>query len=148
MERVKLSKALKLKNRLTGEIARLRQLLSKENLKAPGAKRNYDCLDINSEMNSKIKQLIKLKTAIVKANVGVYEKILQMEEVKSLIKYYESFQCEGSTRSFNGKEYVDVELEPTIDRLTVDKELLTLRKMAEDLQDEIDEFNAMTWIEI
>jgi hypothetical protein len=149
MQKVKLAKALKIKNRLVGEIARLRRQMVNENVKPESQKRAFDIDKLNEEMLEKTKKLLELKTAIAKANINIYEKIVQMEEGKALLTYLESFPCDESVRSvFNGKEYVNEKLIPIITREIVEEDYKSLKKLIEDCQDSIDEYNATTYLEI
>ena len=150
MDKMKLAKALKVKNRLVGDIQRVKNLINRENVKREDAVRKVDVNALLLTLNEKIKELVELKTALAKANVGIYEKIVKMEETKSLISYWENFQCQESSETDFGTgpngTNVRIKCLPAIDQVKVDEFLSVLRKKAEDLQDEIDEYNGTTTI--
>ena len=59
-----LAKALKVKNKLAGEVAQLRDLLSKQNVRSTKQKFDYDNSQVLANLRSKMDELVKVKAAI------------------------------------------------------------------------------------
>lgn len=149
MTKTSIAKALKLKNRAVGEVNRLKVLINRENVKKEGIERKYDVSALVDEMKSKLSSLISLKTAICKANINIYQKITEMEECKSMITHLSTFVCDvRETYTYDGKEQKTVKMVPALDEVWRDKEIMSLQKRVEELQDEIDEYNATHYIEL
>src|SRR6058998_3283244 len=81
---MKIAKALKLKNQLAGEVAQLKELLAKQNVRSTKQKFDYDNREVLTRLRAKIDELIKVKAAIAVANAEAYEKIFRMAELKGL----------------------------------------------------------------
>ena len=56
---VKIAKALKLKNQLAGEVAQLKDLLSKQNVRSSKQKFDYDNHDVLARLRAKLDELVK-----------------------------------------------------------------------------------------
>jgi hypothetical protein len=82
---MKLAKALKLKNQLAGEVAQLKELLAKQNVRSTKQKFDYDNREVLAQLRSKLGELVRVKTAIALANVDAYEQIFRLAELKGLI---------------------------------------------------------------
>jgi hypothetical protein len=147
-DKIKLKMALKLKNRLVGEIQRLKSIISRENIKREDQERKINSLMLmRTQLTVRINELINIKTSIAKANVGIYDKIVEMEENKSLIAYWERFNCEESRETiYDSVPPTQLKLIPAIDRMLVDEIIVDLKRKIDVLQDEIDEYNAVTYI--
>jgi hypothetical protein len=96
---MKLSKALKLKNRLAGEIARLKQLVQSKNVSLADAEKEYDVQELMTQLRNRVDQLVAVKTVIAAANAGVsvvkpedlpYYKIFRVAEIKGLLEMLKS----------------------------------------------------------
>ena len=106
---------------------------------------------VSDEYKDSIEKLINIKAAIAKANADIYEKIDRMSEYKSLIKFYIELDTKDGRYRISGdygkdsyvEEYKAFYKQEDIDRMVKD-----LRLKIEALQDEIDEFNAVKFIEI
>ena len=66
---MKLAKALKEKNRLVGEVKRLKDLIARENSRNVKSTSKVDCKQLWEDLDNATSLLIKIKTAIFKANV-------------------------------------------------------------------------------
>src|SRR5678810_323193 len=81
---MKLAKALKLKNQLAGEVAQLKDLLAKQNVRSTKQKFDYDNREVLARLRAKVDELIKVKAAIAAANAEAYGKIFRLAELKGL----------------------------------------------------------------
>jgi hypothetical protein len=68
---MKLSKALKEKNRVAGEVAVLKALLAAQNVRPSTQSFDYDARELLARLRAKVDELVKVKTAIAAANVAV-----------------------------------------------------------------------------
>jgi hypothetical protein len=170
---VSLARALKEKNRLGGELRRVLNEIITENVHLRGTTRHVD-VHAFYERSKRLRQLIiQIKTVIALANRPIVSKIIELAEVKSEISFMGSFesgrQLRPSRRS-SSYESIDIEdIDDYMDQLTEEtvendgeKKIYTvflnkkkvwetvteLQKRANALQDELDEFNATTKVEI
>ena len=144
---MKLNQALKLKNRLAGELVRNNQILTREN-----ARRNDNPSKVNPEeiWNNILKisdELGILKAKIATANVPIYSKIERMAELKSRIAFIQTLpKREGEEVSLIGRDqeklvYTWVSF---INQQKCDELVREYQKDCDLLQDEIDQINANT----
>jgi len=158
MKSISLAQALKLKNRLAGEVARLRQIVERENSRKESKPARADVRKAFDEGVARSRELAALKGAIAAANAGVvvgnhgiYGKLNLQAELRGLIAFL---------KELNTKEGEEVERvgflsrdEATravyfaeIKRDEIDRSVVAYQTEIEQLQDQIDEFNAATRI--
>ena len=144
---VSLAKALKERSRLAGKLKRNFELINKENSKISGSQRSFDMHELHQECFQLHGQLIQLKKIIAKANAPIAEKLVEMDELKSMISYLRNvnttigWQSQGYSSEKSCYEAILGSAELTV-------EADRLQKRAEQIQDELDEFNALTKVEI
>jgi len=141
---MKLAKALKEKNRLVGEINRLKNLIERENSRDVRSTSKVDCGKLWPEMISATEKLINLKSKIFKANIGIYEKIVRMGELKLQLSWLESVNTRDyktETPDRNGVVIV-TEVKAWMNQEKADAKKLDLQNEISLLQDQIDEYNA------
>jgi len=144
-----LSQALKKKNRLAGEIARLQQILQRENARRNDNPSKVDRKQILDQIILTSKELGYLKADIAKANVGIYPALERMAEYKSLIAFYQSLpKRDGEEIVFVGRdqEKLTYTWDSFITQEECDKEVVKLQQIINELQDEVDHYNATTQI--
>ena len=151
--KVKLARALKEKNRLVGDINRLRKLFERENSRLENTKSTSSREKIWKDLENTTAKLVQVKTAIFLANSGVYKKIVEMGELKSLISWLEVVDnTEDSQqvpeRGENGITYREIKRTAFLNQEKVDSKILDVQKVIAQLQDEIDEYNATVAVEI
>jgi hypothetical protein len=157
MQTVNLSKALKIKNRLAGELARLQTIFSRENSRRNDTTSKVDRGSVLAEIENMRADILSVKTAIAKANVGIYEQIARMEELKAYKKFINSLNTkEGEElRNLGRREYVWDEDEDLKERKKivyvwdayttqedVDRINKEIQSEMDKTQDSIDEYNA------
>jgi len=141
---MKLAKALKEKNRLVGEVNRLKGLIQRENSRDVKSTSKVDVALLWDALTNATTNLIAIKTAIFKANIGIYDKIVRMGELKAKAEWIKTLDTRDGIVEDNAhygnpivreyKAYLNTE---AIDDLTVQ-----LQEEIVVLQDEIDEYNA------
>lgn len=158
MKSISLAQALKQKNRLAGEVARLRKIVERENSRRESIPARADVRKAFEESVERSRELAALKGSIAAANAGVLEgdlgiceKLNLQAELRGLIVFH---------KQLNAKEGEEVERvgflsrdEATravyvaeIKRDEIDRNVVAYQREIERLQDEIDEFNATTRI--
>ena len=146
---MKLNQALKVKNRLAGEVARFNQILHRENSRRNDNPSTVNREEIWNKIVATSNELGDLKGRISTANVGIYAKLERMGELKSRIAFINSL----SKRT--GEEIVPLhgDREPLkytwnsyVNQEKADGMVIDLQKQIETLQDEVDSYNATTEI--
>jgi len=61
---MKLAKGLKLKNQLAGELAQLKDLLVKQNVRSSKQKFDYDNREVLTRLRARLDELVRVKTAL------------------------------------------------------------------------------------
>jgi len=141
---MKIAKALKLKNQLAGEVAQLKDLLAKQNVRSTKQKFDYDNREVLTRLQTKVQELVKIKTAIAVANVEAYEKIFRMAELKGLATALTGLETKAGV--FHevgrfGEPGYEVEYVAQIGKVDADKQVAALKDEIQALQDALDEFN-------
>ncbi len=160
MKTFNLSQALKHKNRLAGEVARAREIVQRENSRKDSQIARADVRAVFEESVTRSRELAAFKGAVAAANAGVltgdhgiYGKLNLQAELRGLIVFL---------KGLNTKEGEEVErvgflsrdeasrtiYVATIARDEVDRLVAAHQAEIEQLQDEIDEFNATTRISL
>ncbi len=148
-KKVNLARALKEKNRVAGRLAKARELVGRENSRDKNVPRGIDVSETYSLAKTLRDRLVSIKSAIAEANSPIVSKIIELDEVKSEISYLNGLDVkEGKFVSTNYGTRIEIELDAVIRQPQVLDEVTALQARADRLQDELDEFNATTKIEI
>jgi hypothetical protein len=148
---VNLARALKVKNRLAGELTRLRRVLSRENSRRNDNTSKINPKEIDNLIGATVLKLIATKSAITCANIDIYPQLAKLEEIKSQIAYFQILPIkEGVDKQAIGysKEVIEYTWTAYLNQEAVDKKIKSLQITADELQDEIDTFNAKTMVTI
>ena len=141
---MKIAKALKLKNQLAGEVAQLKDLLTKQNSRSTKQKFDYDNPEVLTRLRAKLDDLIKTKAAVAAANEEVYDKIFRLAELKGLVTTLTGLDTKAGVfhegRGFGEAAY-EVEYVAQLGKVDVDKLVAELNAEIQMLQDALDEFN-------
>ena len=151
---MKLAKALKVKNRLVGELNQLKTELQRENSRRDDNPSKVDCKSLYDDIETKRDNLIALKASICSANAGspnkdagIYQKIDEMSELKSFINFLAGLpKREGEELTLIGvnREKLTYQWTAFINQEKADALTKELQLKINKLQDEIDEYNAVT----
>ncbi len=143
-----IAKALKRKNKLTGEINQLKQLIQQENRIKEGKTRNIDIEKTSEELNLKIQELIDIKSAISRANNSVVDKIYTLSEYKSQINFLKTLPTDqGEEKETIGYSSVEkVNYTVVITKNQTIESIKKLQEKIDKLQEELDQFNFTTHI--
>lgn len=140
---MKLAKALKLKNRLAGEVAQLKELLTQQNSRPSRQKFDYDNTQVLGELRAKIDELIQTKAAIGAANAAIYAQIFRLAELKGLVATLKALPTKEGVyvESLGYAQSVEVEYTAQLKKAEVDRLIQELETEIQALQDALDEFN-------
>jgi len=160
---MKLAKALKLKNRLAGEITRLKGIIQTRNVVESGHEKIYDVQYIvETGLPKVIKNLVSVKTGIALANAKEahgsvefyqttpYWKIFMISEIRGLIDALRKMDTKnGKVSEYRGMgaEVISVEYVGLVKQQDVDRIVLAYEKDIDRMQDELDAYNATVDIE-
>lgn len=145
--KITLARALKERSRLAGKLKRNFELINKENSMISGSSRNFDLRALYEECRQLHLRLIQIKQIIAKANAPIAEKLVEMDEIKSMISYLRSVNTTiGLKKEGFSSECTRFDVVLNGAELIVEADRLQAK--VEDLQDELDEFNALTKVEI
>ena len=141
---MKLAKGLKLKNQLAGELAQLKDLLAKQNVRSSKQKFDYDNREVLTRLRAKLDELVRVKTALAVANAEAYEKIFRLAELKGLTVTLGALDTKQGIFHEGGRfgePGYEVEYVAQLGKADVDKLVEDLNSQIQALQDELDEFN-------
>jgi len=147
-----LNKALKVKNVLVGEIAKLKELIHTHNIQCSKTAVIYDTQAIYTELTKKINDLVQIKSAIARANSEIYPKIFEIAELRGLIatlnetptrdgEEYEGYRIHAASEPIKGS------YSSRINKVTIDNTVAQLEARIQALQDDLDAFNYTTEIQ-
>ena len=148
---MKLTKALKLKNQIAGEVATLKDRLTKQNVRPATQPFDYDANEVLTDLRAKIEHLVAVKSAIAAANVEQYPRIFRLAELKGVIALLKALDVRhGKFKEAGGYgaaayevEYIAQIKKTAVDALVGELEAEILR-----LQDDLDEFNHTTTVAV
>ena len=141
---MKIAKALKLKNQLAGEVAQLKELLTKQNSRSTKQKFDYDNREVLTRLRAKLTELIKVKAAVAAANAEIYDQIFRLAELKGLVTALTGLDTKAGVFHEGGRfgdAGYEVEYVAQIGKVDVDKLIAELNAEIQSLQDTLDEFN-------
>jgi hypothetical protein len=149
---ISLAKALKIKNRLAGKLAQLQTVVKVNNSIPNGEKRTVSFEEAFKGMNETRDELVRLKGLIGAATAPISGKLAALSEAKNFLTFYGSIvireQTDQKVSGYGAAQSVQT-VTYTNHISEADRKAATDKIQAEieRLQDEIDEFNAVTKIE-
>ena len=142
--KITLAKAFKVRSRLNKKISDALKLVRDENSIAEGGVRSIDVRRKFAEFKDLSAKMILLKQAINRANAGISDKLVEIVELKELrSRLLEIPTNDGKQRIFPEEHILTAEIKKG--QLLAEAE--ELQNRIDELQDEIDDFNARTRIE-
>lgn len=149
---MKLAKALKLKNQLAGDVAELKARLESQNARPSTVPFDYDAKEVLAELRAKIAKLVEVKSELAVANAELYPRIFRLAELKGLVATLKSLNVRNGLFKEGGGSFgqaaYDIEYTAQIKKPEVDALVAELEADISDLQDELDEFNHRTSVEL
>lgn len=146
MPAISVAKALKLKNRLAGRLNKAQSNVQTYNSTLEGQSLP-NIADLVKEREEIMESLIALKTAIIRTNNPIQGLIIRQGELKSKIEYLNSVNTTDGVQR-HGYQNTDIKYVAYIKKADVDKEVRTLEKEIDGIQDKLDEFNHTAKVEV
>jgi hypothetical protein len=143
---ISLAKALKLKNRLAGRLAKLDTDLKTYNSVQQGAEK-IDVPALYETRRAVVAYLIDLKVAVSEANRPVQRAIYELAERKAQIALLSGLTTRHGTVT-EGYQSTEVTYVAQLRKADVDREIQRLEGEVDRLQDQLDAFNHQTVIRI
>jgi len=147
-KKMTLAKALKTKNRLAQKVNNLQMEIQTENSYRKDSSKVTDVEVLMKELQEATEELIKLKIAIFVASTPMRENILRLSEQKAKINFLKSI---NTTEGKEGNKWagdIEIEFAATYDKNYIKQEVLKCENSIDTLQEELDQFNHKTEIEI
>lgn len=142
---MKLYQALKLKNKLAGELVQLQQTIQSKNSRVKGEETLFKLGEILLQLRQTRVKLIELKTAIHFANAPIQSKIFELAEMKSSVKFWNGVSTKTGKESDRWTKEI-VEYESHFNEIQVLEFKKQLEKSISILQEDLDVFNHETEI--
>lgn len=143
--KVTLARALKERSRIAGKLKKKIEVLKRNNSIVEGSHRSFDLKTILEECDSLHMRLIAVRRAIAKANAQIAEKIVEKEELQDLISKLNEIDTFEGIRTYREEKTTYV---VSISGPEISTKVDDLQLQIERLQDEIDEYNARTKVDI
>lgn len=145
---MKLTRALKEKNRLIKKITILRNQITTSNVVLEENNFPYEMETLQEDFQTLVETLIELKVDIQIANQPILKSIYRLSELKSTIAMLEGMDTKEGMQEAYG--YGNSELrayKAQIGRQEVDIAVAEMQEQIDTLQDEVDTFNATTTVD-
>jgi predicted transcriptional regulator len=151
--KIKLYSALKLKTRLIGDLNRVNALIQRDNSRVVTPKESEkfeQVIALQKERDELKRKILIVKTAIAKANIGIYSFLAELEESKNDLQFFNSLKITSGDyiTSYNEGKPIYTEYAANITQEIVDKNAIEIQNKINSLQDKVDEYNGSTFIEI
>lgn len=144
-----LARALKEKNRLAGELNRCWDLVCRENSRREDVSRTTDIAELYNTIHVYREALIELKQKIGLANANNLERIYRMEECKNELRRLEGINTNEMSdfQEIGDSNYKEFKRTVVFTAAQVHEMKQALQMECNNLQDELDEYNASTKID-
>lgn len=143
-KKISVARALKQKSRIAGKVRNCLEILKSDNARPEGSERAFDLLTVLAEFKGLSEELIRYKSAIATANSGIINKLAELEEVRSMIGSLRKIDTEDGMKHDYGSTPYNVTV--VLTKADIQRETDQLQQRADDLQDEIDEYNASHFV--
>jgi hypothetical protein len=143
---MKLYKALKLRKKLVGEVAKLKQLIQVKNSYTVGSvdPTKFSVEKIYIELQAKINELVGLKYIINEANRPIQEQIYRLSELKALLVFWNGVNVTEGEQMVGYSEAKTIEYKAQIDEIKRNQMVEEFQKKIDVIQEEIDTYNYTT----
>jgi hypothetical protein len=128
---------------VAGEVARLQQEIASHNMVEEGVDVPMDVKGMFCELGSLKLRLVDLKARIARGSAPVADKLAAMSEAKATLAFLKTIPCQPE-RHHNYGEGGDTFSKPVMDHSYVELARVTAQDLVNDLQDAINDHNAIT----
>ena len=143
-EKMKLHKALKLRKKITGEIAKIKEQICSKNSYVVGNPLRYNIPSLTTTLDEKTNELIKLKCAINKTNNPIQSDIYRLAELKGLVVMWNGASVNEGEQTFGYGEKTVLNFKVQVNEEERDGLLLKIQQEIDDIQEKLDTFNYTT----
>ncbi len=148
MQEITLSKALKVKNRLTGRLAKIQEDIQTYNSVPEGQADQVNVPALMKTREELVGALVSLKTAINDANREVQRDIYDLAEKKAMAQFLGGVNTRHGPQPPVYPSTVEVVYVAALKKADVDALVVHLEKEIDQLQDKLDQFNHDHKIEV
>ena len=144
-----LAHALKQKTRIAGELVRQQQILQRENARRNDSPSKVDREQVWKEITRLADELGELKGKITRANVNIYPTLEHMAELKARISFVQGLQKREGEEIIplhGDREPLKYTWNSFVNQAKCDELVADLQEEINELQDEVDDYNATTQI--
>lgn len=140
---MKLYKALKLKKKIVGEVAKLHSQILSRNSYLVGSlnAEKYNIRELETELTEKVAYLVSLKCAINDGNKGIQDKIYWLSEYKSIIQLWSGLNVIEGMQLMGYSDKDAREYKVQIDEKERDNKVKNIQDTIDSIQEEIDVYN-------
>ena len=154
-KKMTIARALKEKERVARKLKSARETLGRVNSVMVGLKRPVDAKEAFEAVQRLQNRFLEIKKAIVAANAGISAQLTEMLVVRAEKEYYEKLDCressprgEWETSNDGSRVWRTEEFDVYINEGKRKEIVEALEQRLDDLQDEVDAFNATHSLEI
>lgn len=144
---ITLAKALKVKNRLAGRLARVQFEIQQFNSVLEGSEQP-DIKKLAQERERLVGLLLALKAAISKANAEIQPLIFELAECKAGVEFFQRVNTRHGTQGMFPSTDQPMVFTAVLRKEDVDARVAALERRIDDLQDRLDQFNQDTRIDL
>lgn len=145
--KISLAKALKVKNRLAGRLAKANQNIQAHNAVLLENKNKVNVEKLLADRQAIVQSLVELKTALYLANQKIQHQLYWLGEKKSEIEFLNGVHVrDGKER--HSYQNTEVEYVSFLKQEQIDSQIKRLEAEIDTLQEEVDTYNHTTKIEI
>jgi shikimate 5-dehydrogenase len=147
-KQVLLAKALKVKNRQIQKVRELQQRINACNSYLDGAEPDFDANALYQELEIETARLWKTKAAINAANAPIQPVIYELAEAKGQVTFLKGLNTQ---RGLQMLAYLATQPQEYVSQITAQEaanRVAAIEKRIDTLQDQLDEHNATTLLEV
>ena len=148
MAEITLAKALKLKNRLTGRLAKVQADIQAYNSVPQGQADQVNVPALTKAREELVGALVSLKTAINEANREVQRDIYELAEKKATAQFLAGLNTRHGPQPPGYPATVEVHYVAALKKADVDTLVVRLENEIDQLQDKLDQFNHDRRVEV
>lgn len=148
MAQITLAKALKIKNRLVGRLAKVQADIQVFNSVPAGQAGQVDVGALMRTRAALVEAVVALKTAINDANRDAQKDIYDLAEKKGTVEFLNGLNTRHGPQPPIYPSTIEVDYVATLKKGDVDTQVALLEKEIDQLQDRLDQFNHERRIEV
>jgi hypothetical protein len=148
LHEITLAKALKVKNRLTGRLAKVQADIQTYNSVPEGQANQVNVPALLKTREELVEALVHLKTAINDANREVQRDIYLLAEKKAMAQFLGGLNTRHGPQPAVYPNTTEVQYVAALKKADVDARMARLEKEIDQLQDTLDHFNHVRKVEV